>query len=114
MAHPKTLQFLFRSLRPVSLAKHVTVGGAVGLILISVFLATADGDDPAWGRYWYIRPLVVVPLAGAVSGAVYYLLDLLALNRGWNRIITGLFGFVLLFAALWLGSVLGLDGTYWD
>ena len=92
----------------------MTLGGGVGLLLITVFLATAEGTDPAWGRFWWIRPLVVVPVAGAAAGAVYHLMDLLALRRGWNRIIIGLSGFVLLFISLWLGSVLGLDGTYWD
>jgi len=90
------------------------LGGGVGLFLITFFLTTADGNDPSWGQYWWIRPLLIVPMAGAAAGAAYYFLDLWALQRGWSRIITGLFGFALLFVALWLGSVLGLDGTYWD
>jgi hypothetical protein len=114
MDAPKTPQHLLQTLRPLSLAKHMTLGGGVGLFLITVFLATAEGTDPAWGRYWWIRPLVVVPMAGAAAGAIYYLMDLLALKWGWNRIIIGMAGFVLLFISLWLGSVLGLDGTYWD
>jgi len=105
---------MLQSLRPLSLAKRMTLGGGVGLFLITFFLATAEGTDPAWGRYWWIRPLLIVPLAGATAGALYYVLDLLALKRGWSRIIIGMLGFALLFISLWLGSVLGLDGTYWD
>lgn len=114
MHSSKPPQHLWHSLQPGSLAKRMALGAGVGLILILLFLSTADGNDPAWGRYWWIRPLVIVPLAGATAAAVYYLLDLLAQKRGWNRLIMGLFGFVLLFIALWLGSVVGLDGTYWN
>ena len=114
MYSTKKPQPVLYSLHLASLAKRIFLGGGVGLVLIALFLATADGNDPAWGRFWWVRPLVVVPLAGATAGTVYYLLDLLALQRGWNRIIMGMFGFVLLFVALWLGSVVGLDGTYWD
>ena len=114
MDTPTPPQSLLHSLRMATLARRMILGGGVGLFLIILFLSTADGNDPAWGRYWWIRPLVIVPLAGATAGVVYYLLDLLAQHRGWNRIIMGMFGFVLLFIALWLGSVVGLDGTYWN
>ncbi len=114
MYSAKKPQYVSRSLHLASLAKRILLGGGVGLVLIALFLATADGNDPAWGRYWWIRPLTIVPLAGAAAGAVNYLFDLLARQLGWSRVITGLFGFALLFIAIWLGSVLGLDGTYWD
>ncbi|MFZ6009251.1 MAG: hypothetical protein ACOYXT_02790, partial [Bacteroidota bacterium] len=51
-----------------SLAKRMIVGAGIGLTLITLFLLSADEPDPAWGKLWMIRPLIVVPFAGAMGG----------------------------------------------
>jgi hypothetical protein len=56
----------------------------------------------------------VVPLAGAVGGGFYYFMDHLRYKGGWRKIlafIVSLIGFLLV---LWMGTVLGLNGTMWD
>lgn len=56
------------SKRPVSLTTRMLTGAGLALILISIFLVGNNSADPSWGKYWMIRPLLVVPFAGAMGG----------------------------------------------
>lgn len=99
--------------QPVSLAKPVLIGAGIALILISFFVFGVDGPNPEWGKLWMIKPLIITPLAGAMGGAFYYFMDYMS-YRGLNKtvvIILSMIGFII---ALWLGTVLGLNGTMWN
>jgi hypothetical protein len=89
-------------------------GGGIALALISLFLSGVDEPHPDWPKYWMIRPLIIVPIAGALGGAFTYFMDGLRYQGGW---LTA-FGYVLTIlgyiVAVWMGSVLGLDGTMWN
>ena len=97
------------------LAKRMVIGTAVGLVLISAFLFTAGEANPEWGRFWRIRPLVIVPLSGAMGGVFYYfMVNYLRHKQGWQKTIAIVLSLIVCLIGLWLGTVLGLDGTYWD
>lgn len=89
-------------------------GAIIGLGLIIFFLATADKADPAWGRYWMIRPLLVVPIAAGGGSAFSYFLEPLRKKGGWKMVLALLLSVLVFVIALWLGIVVGLDGTYWN
>ena len=99
---------------PASLAKPILIGAGIGLILISIFLSGVDDPNPEWGKYWMIRPLVVVTLAGACGGAFYYFMDLLSSQGKLNKTVAVLLSLVVYVIGLWMGTVLGLDGTLWN
>ena len=64
------------AMRPILtplLFKRMLLGAGIGLVLISLLVLPVTGR-PEWGEYWKIRPLIVVPMAGAVGGFCYYLL----------------------------------------
>ena len=103
-----------RSVHPSSLAKRMLVGAGIGLLLISIFLLGVDGADPAWGKLWMIRPLVVVSLAGAGAGFIHYLLDDLRSRGGRKKVLAMLLTVLVYIIALYMGTILGLDGTLWD
>jgi hypothetical protein len=90
------------------------VGAAIGLLLISLFLITAGNANPAWPRFWMIRPLIIVPLAGAMGGLCNYFIVQYHDTVGLNKIIAIILSVIVFIIGLWLGTVLGLDGTYWD
>lgn len=98
----------------VSLAKRMLVGAAIGLLLISVFLLSATEPNPSWGKLWMLRPLVVVPSAGAMGGFCNYFLIQFRKEIGVSKTAAVVLGAVVFVVGLWLGIVLGLDGTYWD
>ena len=96
------------------LIKRMIMGAAVGLLLISLFLLLAGEPDPAWGKLWILRPLIIVPLAGAIGGLCNYFIMLFHNHFGVNRIIATILSVTVFIIGLWLGIVLGLDGTMWD
>lgn len=101
-------------LQPASLAKKMAVGAAIGLVLISLFLLSAGEGNPEWGSLWMIRPLIVVPLAGAMGGLCHYFLVHFSSLIGVNRVIALIVSVVVYLIGLWLGTVLGLASTMWN
>ena len=53
------------------------------------------------------------PLAGAMGGAFYALMDYQS-SRGFNRTLAILLSIIVYAVGLWLGTVLGLAGTMWN
>jgi hypothetical protein len=102
--------------QPFSLGSFINpalAGAAIGFILIGLFLAGTPASKPEWGQFWMLRPLIIVPLAGAAGGASFKLLSGLILQPVWARVLLNFFGALIFIISLWLGSVLGLVGTYW-
>jgi hypothetical protein len=101
-------------LHPASVGKRMVQGAGIALILITLFLLPVSEPNPAWGKLWMIKPLLIVPVAGAIGGIIYYLLDHLRYQGGWKKAMAyplSLIGYIIV---VWLGTVLGLDGTLWD
>ncbi len=90
------------------------IGGGIALILIVLFLATAGEANPAWPKLWRIKPLLIVPFAGACGGAFLSFISQIPTQSKWLMVAARLLGIVVFIVGLWLGTVLGLNGTYWD
>ena len=103
-----------KPLHPISLFKLMLVGGGIALALIIFFLATAGEPNPKWPKLWRLKPLIIVPLAGGCGGVFYYLMDHLRYKGGWRKIVANVFSLLVFIIGLWLGIVLGLNGTYWN
>jgi hypothetical protein len=105
-------------LHPVSLGKLMLLGAGFALVLILIFLIPGgwftQEQKPEWQSFWMIRPLIVVPLAGAAGGALFYLLDFLRYQGGWKTALAYILALVGFFVILWLGTVFGLAGMWWD
>ncbi len=97
----------------MALVKPILIGAGIALLVISFFVFGVDDPNPEWGSYWMIRPLIITPLAGAVGGAFYAFMDYQS-ARGFNKTLAVILGIVVYIIGLWLGIVLGLDGTMWD
>ena len=107
--------FLFgKTLSELIFNKWVLAGASIALGLIVTFLSTAGDPDPAWPRYWMVRPLVIVPLAGAAGGAFFGAMDVVRQKGGWYTVLGILLGLLVYLVGLWMGIVLGLDGTFWN
>ncbi|MBA4849586.1 potassium transporter KefB [Emticicia sp. BO119] len=96
------------------LVKRVLLGAALGLAIILFFVLITKNPKPEWGKYWMIRPLIITPLAGAMAGVCNHLLDALRNQGGSKKLIASILMIVIYLIGLWLGTVLGLDGTLWD
>lgn len=97
-----------------TLVKCIVAGAAFNLVLIGIFLSGVDDPDPAWGKYWMVRPLIIVPFGGAVGGTIFYLLNFYSRQLGFHRALATVLGVIIFIIGLWLSTVIGLDGTLWN
>jgi len=102
-----------QSLPLASFVKPMLIGAGVGLIVISFFVFGVDEPAPHWPKLWFIRPLIVTPVAAAMGGAFYHFMDFLS-SRGLNKTVAVILSLVVFLISLWLGTVLGLAGTMWN
>lgn len=98
---------------PALLGKRMLLGAGIAFILILVFLLPIRDPKPEWGRLWMMRPLIIVPLAGAAGGAFYYFMEYLSYMGGWRKVLATVVSLLVYIIGLWLGTVLGLAGTLW-
>lgn len=105
---------LTTSIHSAPVGKRMLQGAGIAFIVISLFLLSAGYGKPFWPKYWMIKPLLIVPVAGALGGIFYYFMDLLRYQGGWLKVVSIFMSLVGFLVALWLGLVLGLNGTYWN
>ena len=99
---------------PKDILIKVLLGWGIGLVVISLFVFGVDDPDPQWPPNWRVRPLILTPLATAFGMLAFFLKNLVRpKGSGMNILIflVSVLGFVF---SLWIGIVLGLDGTMWD
>jgi hypothetical protein len=90
------------------------LGATIGLMIISLFVFPFDQPDPAWGKFWMIRPLIITPLAGAMGGLCNYFIMNYRFLVGIGKPVAVILSVIVFLVGLWMGVVLGLDGTLWD
>ena len=101
-------------LHPYPLSSCILTGAGIALVLILVFLLGAGEPDPAWPALWIIKPLIIVPAAGAIGGGIFFIMDHLCIQGGWKKIAANALSLLFYLITLWMGTVLGLDGTWWN
>lgn len=103
-----------QNIHPAPLGKRMLQGAIPGLILVSAFLISAGEGKPEWGNYWMIKPFVMVPFAGAMGGLVYFCFDRMRSQGQWSSIIANLLSIIIYIVGIWMGFVLGFNGTHWN
>ena len=71
-----------------ALAKNMLIGGAIALTLMIIFLSPLKHPDPEWGKFWIVRPLLVISFAGATGGAFYHIMGRMRAKGGWKIILS--------------------------
>lgn len=99
---------------PVTMGRRMAQGAVVGLLFISFFVFGVDNPNPDWPKLWIVKPLIMVPLAGTLGGILYHFINPPRQQRGWRRIGANILGLLVFLIVLWVGTVLGLNGTMWD
>ena len=97
-----------------SIIERMLLGAGIGLLIISFFVFSVDEPNPEWGSFWKIRPLIITPLAGAFGIISFYFKDFIRPRNKLITIIVILFSIIAFLFALWIGIILGLNGTLWN
>ncbi len=97
-----------------SLIVRMAIGAAIGALIISYIVFGVLHPPVEWGEYWRVRPLIIVPFAGAMAGLCNFLLIHYHTRFGIRKTVAMILSVVIAVIGLWLGIVLGLDGTLWN
>jgi hypothetical protein len=94
-----------------SLIKPMILGTVVGLV--AFFFFSRGEAKPEWGPLWKVRPLIVLLLSGAFWGVCF---NYLVRQKYFplSKIATVVLGVLGLLLGIWMGVVVGFDGTMWD
>lgn len=103
-----------KSISPKSLFRHLISGWAIGLLITTLLIFSADEFKPEWDEWWMLKPLIITPLAAAAGMLGFYLRNYLSPTSGLGKITVFAISVLLFLAALWIGIVLGFDGTLWN
>ncbi|MGM9476934.1 hypothetical protein ACS5PU_10900 [Pedobacter sp. GSP4] len=95
------------------LGKRMLIGAAIGLVLIIIFLSGTGGGKPEFGKFWMARPLIFVPVAGALGALFFHIVNSFGFQQPAIKALMVILGSIGFIVALWMGTVLGLVGTYW-
>src|SRR5688572_30407821 len=98
----------------LSLRNRMIIGAIAGLAVVAFLLFAAGAADPAWGKYWMIRPIIVLTFAGAMAGLCNYIILHYRHLAGLHRIVAIIISLVVSLVGIWMGIVLGFDGTLWN
>lgn len=105
---------LTNNINKSSLIKPMIIGAGIAFALISLFLFPIQDPDPEWGKFWMVKPFIIVTLAGAVGGAIFHIIAKMGPQTGWKKALAFIVSILIYIIGLWIGTVLGLDGTLWD
>lgn len=97
-----------------SILKPILIGALIALALIALYLIPIQDPDPEWGKFWMVKPFILVTLAGAIGGVFFSFIVKLGQQKGWKKAVSVMVGLLVYLIGLWIGTVLGLDGTLWD
>jgi len=75
---------------------------------------SVENPKPEWGKLWRIKPLLLSPIIGAIGGVGCYILHSVKTPSKFFNGILILIGVFILLIFVWIGTILGLDGTLWD
>lgn len=104
-------------MKPINLStliKFAIAGAFLALILISLLIFSVNTPKPEWGQHWFIRPIIVAPIIASIGGISMYLVNLGEFESKLLNLLLFLFSIVLFLFFLWIGIILGLDGTLWN
>lgn len=106
--------FIYRPIPWSTVITRMIIGAVIGFLAISLFVFGVDNPNPEWPANWRIRPLIITPIAAAFGAAFSTVLDNLRREGGWKTFAAIMISLVVFLVALWMGTILGLDGTMWD
>ncbi len=93
---------------------YVAIGGAIALIIISALILSVNNPNPAWGKNWFVRPILITPTLGAIGGFSFYMMYQYEIKNEIGKLARILFSVLVFIFFLWIGIILGLDETLWN
>lgn len=90
------------------------LGYLIALGIIISILISVNQPKPEWGKYWYVKPLIITPFVGSIGGLGFYLINTLNTQTNILKFFKIILSIIIFLFFLWIGTILGLDGTLWN
>ncbi|WP_316832089.1 hypothetical protein [Pedobacter aquatilis] len=103
-----------QSILTLLVGKRMLTGALISLCIVSFFLIVAGKGNPGWGSYWQIKPLLLSPFLGSITGFCYDITARLRKINGWTGKLLIVLSLIGYFVGIWMSLVLGLAGTLWN
>ncbi|WP_300565543.1 potassium transporter KefB [Flavobacterium sp.] len=97
-----------------SILKRMLLGAGIGLVVISIFIFPVKSPNPDWGKFWMVKPLIITPLAVAFGSLVFFSSEFVSNQSTAIKIVVKIGSVIAFIISIWLGIVLGLNGTLWN
>lgn len=102
-----------QQVHPVPLSTRVLQGAGIAAILVVLFLSFGGEPNSLYLQgsiRWMILPLIMVPIAGALGGVVFFVLDHMRYEGGAMKALANLISFLIYLFLLLMSFVLGMNG----
>ncbi len=100
--------------QPRMYPRFLLLGAGINLIINVLFITDLDTTNSAWSPFWMVKPLTLGPLITGLGAMLAFYVVKFLINQNISKYIS-YFSFVAIFIiSIWLGIVLGFNGTLWD
>lgn len=96
-----------------TLIKTLLMSFAIGFFVITMMIFPIQNPKPEWGENWKIKPLIIVPLMSVIGSIPFYFTLIRKFKSSSNKFYSTIAAILLFLICLWLGIILGLNGTLW-
>ena len=97
-----------------SFIKIVLLGFALGLFIASMLIHNVSFPKLSWGPNWYIKPMLVLSFVASIGSIPFYFANQYEASNHSKKILAYLGATLFLLFFIWIGIILGFDGTIWN
>ncbi|MEJ8803316.1 potassium transporter KefB [Pontibacter sp. H249] len=96
--------------KPAPLGQNALLGASLVFALVAICLLFGGGPTSDASTFWWLLPLLLVTLAGALGGTFYYLLARLTYKGGWSTAFPNILSALVYILLLAISFALGMSG----
>lgn len=86
--------------------------GAGFATILLVFTYTLLEEPNTGSSRWVVVPLILVPFAGGLGGAVFYITDILWKQDGWRKTLTNTMSVLAYWFLILAAFMIGMNGPH--
>lgn len=103
-----------KQVRPAAIAKTMVIGLIFGLAIISLFVFTVSSPKEEWGNNWRMQPLILTPMIVAFGSLAFLANRIFKPQTKTAKTLLLIASIIAFIFSIWIGIVIGLNGTLWN
>lgn len=103
-----------KQVRPATIAKTMALGLILGLVIISLFVFGVNNPKQEWGTNWRMQPLILTPIVVAFGSLAFFANRIFMPQTKTAKVLLSVASIIAFIISIWLGIIIGLNGTLWN